>query len=77
MEVEKLNLYSKKGQQNSDRETCLICERQKTLGIHLYHSFICLECEADIINTKTSDKKYQFYIHRLKQMHINETRRQA
>lgn len=72
-----MSLYQKKVKQHSDRELCLICEKQKTLGIHLYHSFICLDCEMDIVNTKTSDKKYQFFVHRLKQVQINEKRRQA
>ncbi|PKG22452.1 sigma factor G inhibitor Gin [Niallia nealsonii] len=72
-----MNLYQKKVNQYPDTETCLICEKQKALGIHLYHSFICLDCEMDIINTKTNDQKYQFYVRRLKQVQISEKRRQA
>ncbi|GKU85044.1 sigma factor G inhibitor Gin [Niallia sp. NCCP-28] len=72
-----MSLYQKKVKPYSDTEICLICEKQKPLGIHLYHSFICLDCEMDIINTKTSDQKYQFYVRRLKQVQFNEKRRQA
>ncbi|MGM7684059.1 sigma factor G inhibitor Gin [Cytobacillus sp. Hm23] len=47
-------------------ETCLICEQRKYQGIHLYKTFICIECEKNMITTDTSDPKYQFYLQQLK-----------
>ncbi|GIN42293.1 MULTISPECIES: sigma factor G inhibitor Gin [Heyndrickxia] len=47
-------------------ETCIICEQPRHNGIHLYTSFICLECEKDIVQTDTNDPKYKYYINQLK-----------
>ncbi|QQZ09473.1 sigma factor G inhibitor Gin [Heyndrickxia vini] len=47
-------------------ENCIICEQPKILGIHLYTSFICSDCEKDIVQTDTNDPKYEYYINQLK-----------
>ena len=52
----------------SGGETCVICEQEKSTGIHLYTSFICTECERKIISTDTSDPQYKFYIKQLKKI---------
>jgi hypothetical protein len=49
-------------------ETCVICEQIKKEGIHLYTTFICTDCEKDIIQTETDDPKYQFYLQQLKKL---------
>ncbi|MGJ7923147.1 sigma factor G inhibitor Gin [Neobacillus sp. LXY-4] len=48
------------------KELCVICEEEKLKGIHLYTSFICADCEKDLINTETDDPKYQYYVQQLK-----------
>ncbi|GGE84462.1 sigma factor G inhibitor Gin [Priestia taiwanensis] len=45
---------------------CVICECEKSVGIHLYMSFICEECEADILCTDTDNPKYTFFLEQLK-----------
>jgi len=47
-------------------ETCVVCEEKKLRGIHLYTSFICTDCESDLIKTETDDPKYKYFIHQLK-----------
>lgn len=47
-------------------ETCIVCEEQKEKGIHLYTSFICIDCEKDILATQTFDPKYKFYLQKLR-----------
>ncbi|MEI5909598.1 sigma factor G inhibitor Gin [Bacillus spongiae] len=47
-------------------ETCIICSHQKEIGIHLYTSFICSDCEKEMINTETKDPSYHYYVQRLK-----------
>lgn len=59
MGVEKLD--SKK-----QGEICVVCEEKKQLGIHLYTSFICTDCEKVLINTDTDDPRYMFFINQLK-----------
>lgn len=53
---------------NQYEETCVICEKLKPRGIHLYTSFICTECENDMIQTETSDPKYKYFLNKLKKI---------
>ncbi|WP_400244707.1 sigma factor G inhibitor Gin [Niallia sp. JL1B1071] len=63
--------------QSINGEICLICEKAKLEGIHLFQSFICMECERDIVNTKTMDPKYQFFVYQMGKARILQDRRQA
>ncbi|WP_373995079.1 sigma factor G inhibitor Gin [Metabacillus litoralis] len=65
MEVENMNSTSL---QHLNGETCIICDKEKETGIHLYTSFICVECEKNITNTQTSDPKYQYYLEKLRRV---------
>ncbi|MFS0645377.1 sigma factor G inhibitor Gin [Siminovitchia sp. 179-K 8D1 HS] len=47
-------------------EKCIICEKEKKIGIHLYTSFICTDCEREMVKTDTDDPKYKFYIEQMK-----------
>ncbi|MBM6616224.1 sigma factor G inhibitor Gin [Bacillus suaedaesalsae] len=49
-------------------ETCVICEKEKEKGIHLYTTFICTDCETEMIHTQTSHPSYQFYIKQLRKI---------
>ncbi len=49
-------------------EKCVVCEQIKSVGIHLYTSYICHDCERVIIQTDTSDPKYRHYIKQLKKI---------
>lgn len=49
-------------------ERCIICHEYKENGIHLYTSFICVECEREIIDTNTNEPKYQYFIEKLKKV---------
>ena len=45
---------------------CHICEEEKVEGIYLLVSFICTDCEKEMLNTAPEDEKYQYYVERLK-----------
>jgi len=49
-------------------EECVICEQTKQRGIHLYTSFICTDCESDLISTDTNNPKYKYYLKKLKKI---------
>lgn len=49
-------------------EECVICEQAKLKGIHLYTSFICIDCEKDIITTDTFNPKYNYFLKQLKKV---------
>jgi hypothetical protein len=53
---------------NQFGETCVICEQLKPKGIHLYTSFICTECERELIHARTSDSRYKFFLEQLKKI---------
>lgn len=65
MEVEMLETTETK---QTAGEKCVICEHTKALGIHLYTSFICKECEREMIDSKTNDAKYKYYLKQLKKI---------
>lgn len=54
--------------QKSKGETCIICDMEKTKGIHLYTSFICVECEKEVASTQTVDPKYQYYVEKMRRI---------
>lgn len=64
MEVEILNNKAK----IPNESFCIVCERPKLDGIHLYMSFLCNECERKITQTSTKDPEYKFYLERLKKV---------
>ncbi|WP_338471251.1 sigma factor G inhibitor Gin [Niallia sp. XMNu-256] len=49
-------------------EVCVICEVHKEKGIHLYTSFICSDCEKDMIATETNDPKYKYFLSKLRKV---------
>jgi hypothetical protein len=65
MEVERLSSFLA---QSYPEETCVICENLKPKGIHLYTSFICTECESDLIQTDTLDPKYKYFLKQLRKV---------
>ncbi|ULT57106.1 sigma factor G inhibitor Gin [Neobacillus drentensis] len=65
MEVEGLNSILA---YNHFEETCVICETLKPKGIHLYTSFICIDCENDLIHTDTNDPRYKYFLKQLRKI---------
>ncbi|MCU9615313.1 sigma factor G inhibitor Gin [Caldibacillus lycopersici] len=52
----------------TNKEKCIICEQQKEHGYFLYNSFICRECEKDIVQTETDQPLYKFYVNQMKKI---------
>ncbi|WP_338779238.1 sigma factor G inhibitor Gin [Metabacillus sp. FJAT-52054] len=50
----------------SKEETCIICDTCKPDGIHLYTSFICTDCEREMVSTDAAEPKYDFFVKKLK-----------
>lgn len=46
-------------------KTCIICEMEKNQGYYILSSFICKECEEEIVQTEADDQTYQFFIKQL------------
>lgn len=52
-------------------QQCIICEEEKDQGIRLCKTFICTECEYNMIHTDVREIKYRYYIRKLKNMTEN------
>ncbi|GEL78283.1 sigma factor G inhibitor Gin [Tenuibacillus multivorans] len=52
--------------ESKSMKQCKICEEWKTEGIYLFISFICSNCEKEILETDPTDERYQYYVDRLR-----------
>ncbi|WP_243388481.1 sigma factor G inhibitor Gin [Bacillus kexueae] len=64
MRIERNSVYSE--------EACIVCQQHKKIGIHLYTSFICHDCEREMIQTDTNEEKYRYFVHQLKQVKTSQ-----
>lgn len=67
MEVEEMNSAAIKQQ---TAKICVICEQEKQDGIHVYNSFMCNDCEREIVQTSTDSPKYLFYLQQMKKISL-------
>ena len=51
---------------NTMEHICVMCGHKEKEGIFLYDSFICDQCEDEMIHTEVEDEKYNFFIQQLK-----------
>ena len=51
-----------------DPKNCLCCGSAKDSGITVLASFICLDCEQEIIRASFNDKKYGRFMEILKEI---------
>lgn len=47
-------------------QLCTICGLEKEEGIQIVTSFICANCEHEMVTTDVKDEKYLFFITRMK-----------
>jgi hypothetical protein len=45
---------------------CMICEQQRSGGIHIISAFICDECSSEIVRTDVKDQKYPFFVNQMR-----------
>lgn len=51
---------------------CTVCNKPKEQGIVIVSSFICADCEHEIVRTDVQDGKYSFFISQLKQIPLHK-----
>ena len=51
---------------------CTVCNQSKGQGIVVVDSFICADCEYEIVRTDVWDGKYSFFITQLKQIPLQK-----
>ncbi|MFK2826988.1 sigma factor G inhibitor Gin [Bacillus sp. B190/17] len=48
-----------------NKKTCIICDKEKVEGMHVYTAFICWECERDIVQTEPEEEEYADLVKKL------------
>ncbi|WP_237690988.1 sigma factor G inhibitor Gin [Paenibacillus caui] len=56
--------------EEQEANTCIICGQQKSQGITIVSEFICEDCETEMVRTDVKDDKYDYFIHRMKQIWV-------
>ncbi|WP_420833078.1 sigma factor G inhibitor Gin [Shimazuella soli] len=49
-------------------QTCIVCEKERRDVLLILEQPICTICEQDIVGVKPTDRTYDFYIARLKEI---------
>ncbi|WP_158738761.1 sigma factor G inhibitor Gin [Alteribacillus sp. YIM 98480] len=57
-----------KKKDKSWREACILCEREKQNGIHILDSFLCKECEREIIHLEPEHPAYEEKVKKLRKL---------
>ncbi|WP_274379432.1 sigma factor G inhibitor Gin [Alkalihalobacterium alkalinitrilicum] len=55
---------------NQGQKHCVICEQEKSEGIHLFEYFICEKCERQIVITEPNDVYYHYYLKKMKKIKL-------
>ncbi len=48
------------------KTSCIVCGTHQEEGITIWDSFICHQCEQEMIHTDVFDAKYPFFIEKMK-----------
>ncbi|MCC2684020.1 MAG: Inhibitor of sigma-G Gin [Paenibacillaceae bacterium] len=50
--------------------SCIVCGQEKPAeeGLFIVSQFVCLSCEAEMVETDVKDVKYPFFIHQLRKL---------
>ncbi|GIQ67253.1 inhibitor of sigma-G Gin [Xylanibacillus composti] len=54
--------------ESQEQVQCIICSQLKRDGIHICTSFICTDCESELVRTDVLDDKYSFFIKQMRQI---------
>ncbi|YCA43706.1 sigma factor G inhibitor Gin [Bacillus sp. JZ8] len=57
---------------NHQKEQCMVCEEYREEGIRILFSFLCRDCEKEIVDTETNEVMYDYYVKKLKQMNTSK-----
>ncbi|MBM7650328.1 hypothetical protein JOC78_003314 [Bacillus ectoiniformans] len=50
------------------KSSCIICDQEKAEGIYIYTSFVCHECQQEMVEADPADEAYRYYIDKLKKI---------
>lgn len=50
------------------KKRCVVCDNMMEETIMIYRSDICLACEYNMVHTDVREKKYHYYLTKMKQV---------
>jgi Inhibitor of sigma-G Gin. len=53
---------------NGDRQPCIVCGLVHPEGITVWRAFICRQCERELVRTDVHDKRYRFFVQRMRRI---------
>lgn len=51
---------------------CIVCGKERKIGLFIYDSFICQSCEREMVHTNVEDAKYDEFIKKLKKIWLKQ-----
>ncbi|WP_027415740.1 sigma factor G inhibitor Gin [Aneurinibacillus terranovensis] len=53
-------------------EHCIVCGKQGTEGLFIFNSFVCKNCEQEMVATDACDDKYLYFIKQMRQIWMKQ-----
>ena len=53
-----------------DNERCIICQVSSAEGITILDSFLCTDCEQEIVRTEVDDTRYTMFVSKLRELNL-------
>lgn len=47
---------------------CIVCTKVKSEGMNIWSSFICRDCEQEMVQTEVHEEKYPFFIKQMRKL---------
>lgn len=51
-----------------NESVCIVCTKVKKEGIKIWTSFICRDCEQEMVQTEVHEEKYPFFIKQMRKL---------
>lgn len=51
-----------------EKDSCIVCTKEKKEGIYIWDHFICRECEEEMVTTDVHEDKYPFFIKQMRKL---------
>lgn len=53
-----------------ERAKCMICQVSAEEGISILDSFLCVDCEQEIVQTEVEDSRYSMFVYKMKDLNL-------
>jgi len=53
-----------------EKTKCIICHISTDEGITILDSFLCFDCEQEIVRTEVEDTRYMMYVSKMRDLNL-------